>query len=147
MQVLGLGPVHLIEIHAVKLGLRGLQAQLMLTLFCLREVQRTGLKHAAGLACFLFQRVIEVHRIVLDTADIGAVVQPVNIGRRVPSGARCQFVTLQQYDIRPSQFCQMVQDGTADHAASDDNGLGMGAHLGNLSFDDIFTVCNGAVKR
>ena len=50
MQPLGLGPAHLVEIHAVAPRLGLLQAQLMLPVLGLREVERPGLEHAAGLA-------------------------------------------------------------------------------------------------
>ena len=86
MQAFGLCAVNLMEIHAIKLGLRGLQAQLMLPRLGLRQIERTGLEHATGLARFLFERVIEIHRIMLDPADIGTVMQTMDIGRGVPGG-------------------------------------------------------------
>ena len=58
----------------------------MFTCLCLRQIERAGLEHAAPLSRFLFQFLIKVHGIMLDTADIGAVVQAVDIGRRMPCG-------------------------------------------------------------
>ena len=58
----------------------------MFTRLCLGQIERTGLEHAAPLPRFLFQFLIKVHGIVLDTADIGAVMQAVDIGRRMPCG-------------------------------------------------------------
>ena len=67
-----------------ELGLCGLQAQLMLSFFSLCKVERAGLKDATRLSCFFFQRIIEVHCVMLNAADIRAVMQPMNIGRRMP---------------------------------------------------------------
>ena len=64
----------------------------MFTRLCLRQIERAGLEHAAPLSRFLLQFLIKVHGIVLDATDIGAVVQAVNIGRRMPCGPRCQLV-------------------------------------------------------
>ena len=99
VQPFGLGAVDLVKIHAVEFGLCGLQLQLMFTFFGLRKIERSGLEHATGLSRLFFQRVIEVHGIVLDAADIGAVVQPVNIGRGVPGRARRQLIAFQQHHI------------------------------------------------
>ena len=130
MQRFGLGPADLMKIQAVILGFGGLQPQLMLARLCLRQIQRSGLEHAAALPCLGLKRVIQIHRIVLDARDVVVIVQPVNVGRRMPCRPRRQFITLQQHNIRPAQLGQVVQDGAADNAASDDDGLGMGAHKG-----------------
>ena len=56
----------------------------MFARFGLRQIQRAGLEDAAALACFGLQILVKPHRVVLDAADIGAVMQAVDIGRRVP---------------------------------------------------------------
>ena len=74
----------------------------MFTRFSLRQIERAGLEHAASLPRFLFQFLIQVHGIVLDTADVCTIVQAVDIGRRMPCGSRCQFIPFQHHHIGPS---------------------------------------------
>ena len=108
VQRLGLGATDLVKVHAVKFRLGGLQAQLMFAGFGLGKVERSGLEHAAALASLGFKLVVEAHRVMLDAADIGAVMQPVDIRRRMPCGATGQLVALQKDNIGPAQFYQMV---------------------------------------
>ena len=129
VQAFGLGPVHLEKIHVIEFGLGGLKAQLVFARLGLGQIERSGLKHAAALPGFLLQFLVQPHRVVLDAADVGAVVQPVDVGRRVPGRTRGQLVTFQQNDVAPAQFGQMVKDRTTDDAATDDDGLCVGAHV------------------
>ncbi len=128
MQRLGLRAVDLAKGQPVVFRLGRLQAQLMLARFGLREIERAGLEHAAALARLRLERVVKVHGVVLDAGDVVVVVQPVDVGRRVPGAARCQLIAFQQHHIRPAQLGQVIEDRAADDAASDDDGLGMGAH-------------------
>ena len=118
-----------IEIHAIELGLGRLQPELMFTRLGLRQIERAGLKHATALPGLGLQLFVEVHGIVLDAADISVVMQPVDIRRRVPCGARGQLVPLQQDNIAPSQLRQVIENRAADHAAPDHNSLSMGLHF------------------
>ena len=104
MQAFGLIPADLMEIHAIKLGLGRLQAQLMFALFGLGEIERSGLEDTAALPGFGLELFVEVHRVVLDAADIGAVMQPVNIRGRMPGGPGGQLIALEQNHIGPAQF-------------------------------------------
>ncbi len=74
MQPLRLLAADLVKVHAVEFGLSRLKPQLMFTVFCLGQIKASGLKHAAALPGLCFQLVVQVHRVVLDTADIGAVM-------------------------------------------------------------------------
>ena len=129
MQAFGLVAADLVEIHPVKFRLGRLQAQLMFARLCLRQIQRSGLKHPAALPGFRLQFPVKVHRIVLDAGNIGAVMQPVDIGRRVPGAARGQFIAFQQHHVAPAELGKMIQDRASDDAAADDNRLCMGPHL------------------
>ncbi len=128
MQALGLVAAHLVEVHAVAARLGLLQAQLMLAGLGLREVEAAGLEHAAGLAGLGLQLGVEVHRVVLQAGDVGAVVQAVDVGRRVPGAARGQLVALQQHAVGPAGLGQMVEDRAADHPAADHHGLRVRSH-------------------
>ena len=74
MQSLRLISADLVKVHIIEFGFRRLKAQLMFPIFCLSQIQASGLKYAAALPGFRLQRIVKVHRIVLDTADIGAVM-------------------------------------------------------------------------
>ena len=110
MQPFGLIPRHFVEIHAVKLRLGFLQTQLVFAVLGLSKVERAGFEYTAGLASFGLQFFVERHRVMLQAGDIGAVMQPVDIGRRMPSAARCQFITFQQDHIGPAQFREVIED-------------------------------------
>src|SRR5271155_1696014 len=47
---------------------------------------------------------------------------------RMPGGARGQFRALQQHDIRPAFFGQVIQRADADNAATDDDNSSMRFH-------------------
>ena len=64
----------------------------MFTRLGLGQIQAAGLKDAAPLPGFLFQLFIQVHCVMLNTADICAVVQAVNICSSMPRRSRCQFI-------------------------------------------------------
>jgi len=70
---------------------------------------------------------------MLDTADICAVMQPMDIRSGMPGGTGSQLIPFKQNDIRPSQFSQMVEDRAADYSAADYNSLGMRSHNIRLS--------------
>ena len=134
VQPLGLVPRNLVEIHPVKPGLGGLKAQLMRAVLGLRKVQAAGLKHAAALPRLGLQIVVKRHRVMLQTADVGAVMQPVGVGRRMPGRSARQLVALQQHHVAPAKLCQMIQDRAPDHAAADHDRLCMGFHRAALVF-------------
>ena len=58
----------------------------MLSIFGLGQIEAARLKHTTTLPRFSLQFIIEVHRIMLNAADVGAVVQPMDIRRRMPCG-------------------------------------------------------------
>ncbi len=108
VQALGLVATHLVEIHPVKLGLRGLQPQLMFACFGLGKIERAGLEHAAALPRLGLELFVEAHCIVLNAADVGRVMQPMYVGRRVPRGSRGQLVPLEKNNIGPTQLGQVI---------------------------------------
>ena len=129
MQPLRLLAADLVKVHAVEFGLSRLKTQLMFPVFCLGQIEASGLKHAAALSGLGFQLIVKVHRVVLDTADIGAVMQPVNIRRRMPCRTGRQLVAFQQNHITPAQFGQMIKYRTTNDTATDYNCLSMGPHF------------------
>src|SRR6056297_4286734 len=69
---------------------------------------------------------------MLQPRDIGAVMQAVDIGGRMPGRSRCELVALQQNDIAPAQFGQVIKDLASDDAPADHDGLCMGFHFRSL---------------
>ena len=97
----------------------------MLAVLGLGHVKGTGLKNAATLAGLLFQFPVQLHGVVLELRDVVVVVQPVEIGSRVPGGARGEFIALEKNHVFPPQLGEMIEDGTADETASNDDRLCM----------------------
>ena len=84
MQAFGSIAGDLMEMQPVIFCLCCLQAQLMLTRLGLRQIERAGLEHAAALPGLCLQRLVEIHRVVLDTGDVGVVMQAVYVGCGMP---------------------------------------------------------------
>ena len=95
MQTLCLVATNFVEIHAVAACLGGLYAQLMLAGFGLCQIQRAGLEYPATLPRLGLQFLVQTHRIMLQTADVGDVVQTVDVGGGMPSRPCSQFGPLQ----------------------------------------------------
>ena len=87
MQPLCLIPADLVKIHLVIARLGRLKPQLMFARPGLGKVEGAGLEDAAALSRLGLQFLVKAHRVVLKAADIGAVMQPVDIRRRVPGRA------------------------------------------------------------
>src|SRR5271170_4621371 len=64
----------------------------------------------------------------MQLADRVAHVKQWQEPRRMPGGARGQFRALQQHDIRPAFFSQVIQRADADNAATDDDNSSMRFH-------------------
>ena len=75
---------------------------------------------------------------MLNSADIRVVVQPMNIGRRMPRRSGGQLISLEQNDICPSQFRQMIEDRASNHAPTDNNRLCMRFHSATFVFQRIY---------
>ena len=117
------------EIHPKQLRLGRLQTKLVFALNSLGKVQRPRLEHATSLARFLLKLLIQPHRIMLNTTDVGAVVQTVDVGGGVPRGARGKFITFNQNNVFPAQFGKVIQDRTSDYSTTDYDCLCMGTHM------------------
>ena len=91
VQPFGLGPADLVEIHPVISGLCRLKPQLVFPCLGLGKIKRSGLEDTTALSGFGLQFLIKPHGIVLKAADIGAVMQPVDIGCRMPCAAGGQL--------------------------------------------------------
>ena len=84
VQTFSFVPADFVKIHAIQLGLGRLQPQLMFTRFGLRKIQGPRLENPASLPGFCLEFLVQVHRIVLNSADICAVMQAMNVCSRMP---------------------------------------------------------------
>ena len=79
-------------------------------------------------AGYLFQLFVQPDRVPLKRRHVGVAVQGVESPRSVPGAARGQFGPFDQHDVLPAQFCEMVQDRSADNAAPDNDSTCGGFH-------------------
>ena len=80
--------------------------------------------HADALAALDLDRLIKVDRVRLKSRDVRVVVERVKACGGVPRGARCEFGALDERDVRPAAFRQVIEDaGANDTAANDDDAV------------------------
>lgn len=108
MQPLRLVARDLIKIHLVAPRLRFLQPQLMLARLGLGEIERARLEDAAALAGLGLQLLVERHCVMLQAADVGRVMQAMDVGGGVPGRAGGELVAFQEDDIGPAMLGQMI---------------------------------------
>ena len=96
--------VEAVFVHAVAVG---------------REAQVAVDMEADVLAGLGLQRLVEVDRILVQLADRIAHVEQRQQPGGVPCRAGSQLGALDQYDIAPALFGQVVERGNADHSAAD----------------------------
>ncbi len=89
-----------------------------------RQRQPAGQMQPAAFAGNLLQFLIQPDRVGLQLGHVRVAVQRVKPARRMPCGPAGEPVPLQQHDVRPARFREVVKDGTADDAAADDCDLG-----------------------
>ncbi len=117
-----------LEIHAEIAPARLRHLQPVEPLLRAREVEAAGDMHAAGLAGDRLDLLVEVDRILLQLGDVGIAVQRMHAARRVPGRARRQFGALDQHDVFPAAFGEMIEHARADDAAADHHDLSMRFH-------------------
>ena len=65
---------------------------------------------------------------MLNTADIGTIMKPMDIRRRMPCRPRGELIPLQHDNIAPPKFGQMIEDRASNYAATNDDCLRVGFH-------------------
>ena len=81
--------------------------------------QPADMMQTARLAGDFFQFPIQPDGITLQRRHIGVGVQGMKSTRSVPGGSRRQFGTLDQHEVGPTEFGQVIQNAAANHAAAD----------------------------
>ena len=95
-----------------------------------RQHQARGHVQADILAGIVLDLLVEVDGVFLQLGDVRIAVDGVHAAGGMPGRAGGQFGALQQHDIGPAEFRQMIENGTADDATTDDDDLGMAFHVG-----------------
>ena len=94
--------------------------------------QHQSARHVDGtvLAGALFDLAVQLDGVLLQLRDIGVTVERVHAARGVPGRAGGELLALDEHDIRPAQFGEVVQDRGADHTTADDDYLRGSFHPG-----------------
>ncbi len=93
-----------------------------------------GEHHARGhvqadvLAGIILDLLVELHRIFLQLGNVGIAVDRVHAAGGMPGRAGGQFRAFDEHNIGPAEFGEVIQDGTADDAAPDDDDPCMALH-------------------
>ena len=114
------------QTHITGLGLCGLQKIEPVPVF--RHDEPAGRVYAAGLLGDCFDLLIQTDGVVLQPGDIGVAVQGMHAAGGVPGGAGGQLLSLHQDNVLPAKLAEVIQHTATDHAAADDDYLGMGPH-------------------
>src|SRR4029453_18056774 len=72
--------------------------------------------------------VVQANRVTLQRRDVRIVVERVEATGRVPGRAAGEFGALDQRDIGPAEFRQMVEHAGADDSSADDDDAVMRFH-------------------
>ena len=102
--------------------------QLVHALVSARQFERADVVEAAGLACFLFQLGINAETVVVEVGGIGTAAEgPCSTGR-MPGRTCREFGALDQDHIVEARLHQVVGDGTAGDATTNDRHFHMLLH-------------------
>ncbi len=127
-QLLGFVQRNQFDLHAEIAALGADRLQPLPARGCRREHQPFRHVQPDGLAGDLLDLLVEVDGVLLQLGDVRVAVDGVHAASRVPGGARCQLEALQQHDIPPALFRQVVEDAGADDTTADDDDLSMRFH-------------------
>ena len=72
---------------------------------------------------------VQLDRVLLEARDVRVAVERVHPAGRVPGRAGRQLAPLEQDDVGPAGLGEVVQHAGADHAAADDDDLGLLLHV------------------
>ena len=118
-----------VDIDADGLGDAGIIFILVHPVWAVGEANVADPREADAQLGFGLQAGVEFDRILVDLAHRIAEVEQRQQARRMPCAARCQFLALDQRDIRPAHFGKMVQRADANNAATNDDHSGGSFHI------------------
>ena len=123
VHLLGFPHGHHLHVHA-EIAAAGLgHAQPVETHGRVRQLQTTGQVDAAVLAGLCLDLLVQVHRVLLEAGHVRVAVERVHAAGRVPRGAGRELLSLQQNDVSPPCFGEVVENACADDAAADHHDL------------------------
>lgn len=119
----------LVHLDADRLGHPGIIHELVPAILRPREADIRYLPEPDRLARFRLQRLVECHRIFMNLPDRVAHIEQRQQSRRVPCRTRGQFLALQQHNIAPPLFRQMIKRRDANNASTNDDDPCCGFHV------------------
>ena len=114
------------NLDAERAGHSGLTVNLFFALFGQRNSNRTDPFEARRNAGFFFKRTIKFLAILRELGHIRGRAQLRDQASGMPCGARGELFALKQHDVLPAKFGQMVSNGAANDATTDDDNAGFG---------------------
>jgi hypothetical protein len=84
--------------------------------------------HAAGLAGYLLDLLVEADGVLLQLGDIGIAVHRVHAARGMPGRARGELGAFDEQHVLPTRLGQMIQNTGADDAAADHHDFRVALH-------------------
>ena len=121
----------LIHVHAEGAGQGRLAQDLLAPLPGQRDGDRAALPQAGRQPGFRLKPGVKIGGIFRQPRHVLAGAQLTDQPRRMPGGARGQLLALEQQDVGPAELRQVIGDGTAGNAASDNDDAGLGGQFGH----------------
>ena len=125
IKVFHLGGGKFIHLNAEGAGEACLAQDFFLAFGRQRRGDRPALPEARGKAGLRFKLGVKIGRVFGETGHVLTGAQLPHQPRRVPCRTRGQLLALQQDDVLPPQFCEMIGHRAAGNAAPDDHDAGL----------------------
>ena len=119
----------LVHLDADRLGYPGIIHELVPAILRPGKADIRYLLEPDRLARLRFQRLVERHRIFVDLPDRVTHIEQWQQSRGVPCRTRGQFLALQQHNIAPALFGQMIKRRDANNASANDDDPCRGSHI------------------
>ncbi len=146
----GIEFLHLLHRHEIEIELQvarpaALHPEIIHAGLAGREIEEADAVDAADLARFLFQLVIEPHRISLQRGHVGVAIDGVHAAGGMPGRAGGQLRALDQGNVGPTELRQVIEHTDAHHAAADHRHAHMRFH-GNWSLGNLESSADSAKR-
>jgi hypothetical protein len=117
-----------LEIHTQVAATRLGHLQPVEPLWCVRQHDAARQMDTAVLARLGFDLLIQVHRILLQLGNVRVTIQCVHTTGSVPGAAVRELASLEQHDVCPPRFGEVIEHAGTNHTTADHHHLGAGLH-------------------